>query len=96
MSTENAAHGNGRAGVWIPLAAAALVLTLLPSPVLGQELDELLEEAAFPVWPDAKLVTEAGFGWQGEADIGSPSSGGVGEVQVNRYDLGLGTHTGLT
>ncbi len=76
---------------WIAVGAGALVLALLPSPLRGEEVDEVLEEAGVPVWPGSKLVTEAGFGWQGEADIDSG-----GEVQVNRFDLGLGTHTGLT
>src|SRR5262245_12453791 len=96
MSTANAAHGNGRAGVRIPLAAAALVLTLLPSPVLGQELDEVLEEADVPVFPKAKLVTEAGYSWQGDADIKDGGTGTGGEVQVQRFDLGFATDTGLT
>lgn len=71
----------GRSRWRIALAALAAVFLVRAAPVFAQDSEETLDEEALP---QAGIVGEAGYGWQGEADID-----GGGDVSVNRFDVGL-------
>jgi opacity protein-like surface antigen len=65
----------------IAIATLAVVFCLALTPALAQDSEETLGEEARP---QAGLVGEAGYAWQGKADID-----GGGDMQVNRFDVGL-------
>jgi len=67
---------------------AALVIAIAPLRALAQDLEEEVEEQAYPQF---KVIGQGGFTYQGEADID-----GGGSVQVNRYDAAIATQTDLT
>ncbi len=66
---------------WIAIAAMAVVLLIPFAPVLAQDAEETLDEESVP---QAGIVGEAGYAYQGEADID-----GGGNLTVNRFDVGL-------
>ena len=66
---------------WGVLATVALVLWLPVAPVLAQDMEETLNEALLP---QAKVGVQAGYAYQGKADID-----GGGDLQVHRFDVGL-------
>lgn len=63
------------------VAVLAIALVFSSTAALAQDAEETLDEEAAP---QAGLVGEAGYAWQGEADID-----GGGSMQVNRFDAGL-------
>jgi hypothetical protein len=65
----------------IALASVALVLWLPLAPALAQDAEETLDEEALP---HGKVVGQAGYAYQGEADID-----GGGTLSVHRFDVGL-------
>src|SRR5262249_43887666 len=65
----------------IALASLAVALLLPLGAALGQDSEETLDEEAMP---KLGVVGEAGYAWQGEADID-----GGGTMQVNRFDVGV-------
>ena len=69
------------ANPWIAIAAMAVVLLIPFAPVLAQDAEETLDEESVP---QAGIVGEAGYAYQGEADID-----GGGNLTVNRFDVGL-------
>ena len=73
------------------LVAAVAALALLPArAVLAEEATELFEEAGVPIFGAGNIAAEAGNRWQGQSDLD-----GGGSVEVDRYDVGLGTRTEL-
>jgi hypothetical protein len=66
---------------WVALATVALVLLLPVALALAQDAEETLGEEALP---QARVVGEAGYAYQGKADID-----GGGDLRVNRFDVGL-------
>jgi hypothetical protein len=66
---------------WIALATVALVLLLPVVLALAQDAEETLNEEALPL---GRVVSQAGYAYQGEADID-----GGGTLQVHRFDVGL-------
>ena len=65
----------------IVIAAIALVLLLPGALALAQDVEETLDEEARP---EAKVVGQAGYAYQGKADID-----GGGDLKVHRFDVGL-------
>lgn len=81
MHDQNHQTWVGR-GPWrMAIAAVAVLLAVHAAPVLAQDAEETLDEQALP--RDA-IVGEAGYAWQGKADID-----GGGEVGANRFDVGM-------
>src|SRR5262245_4949958 len=68
-------------------AATAVALSFPVAPVLAHDADESLQEAGAP---EAAFVGETGYAFQGESDID-----GGGDLQVNRFDVGLLGRLGL-
>jgi len=66
---------------WVALATVALVLLLPVALALAQDAEETLGEEALP---KARVVGEAGYAYQGKANID-----GGGDLWVNRFDVGL-------
>ena len=66
---------------WIALATVALVLLLPVALALAQDAEETLGEEALP---KRRVVGEAGYAYQGKADID-----GGGDLRVHRFDVGL-------
>src|SRR5688572_12105322 len=65
--------------MWIAIAAFVLWLPVVPA--LAQDAEETLDEEALP---QGKIVGQAGYAYQGAADID-----GGGDLQVHRFDVGL-------
>jgi hypothetical protein len=65
----------------IVIAIVALVLWLPVSWALAQDAEETLDEEALP---QGRVVGQAGYAYQGEADID-----GGGTLRVHRFDVGL-------
>ena len=83
MKTAGARHGStATSGLRLLIAAVALVFALPRPPASAQELEEISEEQARPQF---KLIGEAGFTYQGDADID-----GGGSLQVNRDNAAVG------
>lgn len=80
-STHTIASGLVRHRWAITAAVLAGVLLGASARSVAQDSEETLDEEALP---QAGIVGEAGYGWQGEADID-----GGGDVSVNRFDVGL-------
>jgi hypothetical protein len=70
-----------RSDGWIGLVTVALVLWLLVAPALAQDTEETIDEEALP---QDRVVGQAGYAYQGKADIN-----GGGNLQVDRFDVGL-------
>ena len=66
---------------WITIATVALVLLLPVALALAQDAEETIDEEALP---RSRVVGQAGYAYQGEADID-----GGGNLRVNRFDVGL-------
>jgi hypothetical protein len=66
---------------WIAVATVALVLLLPGALALAQDVEETLDEEARP---RDKVVGQAGYAYQGKADID-----GGGDLKVHRFDVGL-------
>ena len=66
---------------WVALATVALVLLLPLALALAQDAEETLGEEALP---KRRVVGEAGYAYQGKADID-----GGGDLRVNRFDVGI-------
>ncbi|MFN8641777.1 MAG: DUF6268 family outer membrane beta-barrel protein [Candidatus Binatia bacterium] len=81
--THPGIHQGRAARLRWPTAVAALAIALaLPVPgALAQDAEETLDEESVP---QAGIVGEAGYAWQGKADID-----GGGDMSVNRFDVGL-------
>ena len=80
MNAPRVARASRRAQRWIVGVGLAL-LVALPITALAQDAEEILDENQMP---QAWLFGEAGYGYQGEADID-----GGGNLQVNRFDVGI-------
>jgi hypothetical protein len=70
-----------RSGGWSVLATVALVLWLVVAPALAQDMEETIDEEALP---QDRAVGQAGYAYQGKTDID-----GGGNLQVNRFDVGI-------
>ena len=66
---------------WITIATVALVLLLPVALALPQDTEETIDEEALP---QARVVGQAGYAYQGKADID-----GGGDLRVHRFDVGL-------
>jgi hypothetical protein len=66
---------------WSALAIVALVLLLPAALALAQDVEETLDEEALP---QARVVGQAGYAYQGKADID-----GGGDLRVHRFDVGI-------
>lgn len=66
---------------WVTLATVALVLWLPVAPTLAQDVEETIGEVSLL---QGRVVGQAGYGYQGKADID-----GGGTLQVHRFDVGL-------
>ena len=66
---------------WIAFATVALVLWLPVAPALAQDVEETIGEVSLL---QGRVVGQAGYGYQGKADID-----GGGDEQVHRFDVGL-------
>jgi hypothetical protein len=66
---------------WITIATVALVLLLPVALALPQDTEETLDEEALP---QGRVVGQAGYAYQGKADIE-----GGGDLRVHRFDVGL-------
>jgi hypothetical protein len=65
---------------WIAIVTVALVLLLPVAQTLAQDVEETLDEEARP---RDRVVGQAGYVYQGKADIDG------GDLQVHRFDVGL-------
>ena len=68
-----------RTGLLVAMLAGSLLLPL--GTALAQDAEETLDEESLP---RSGVVGEAGYAWQGTADID-----GGGDMSVNRFDVGL-------
>jgi hypothetical protein len=66
---------------WFAIAAVALVLLLPVALTLAQDVEETLDEEERP---RDRVVGQAGYAYQGKADID-----GGGSLRVHRFDVGL-------
>ena len=66
---------------WIALATVVLIVLFPVALVLAQDMEETLDEEALP---QARVVGQGGYAYQGKADID-----GGGDLQVHRFDVGL-------
>jgi hypothetical protein len=66
---------------WIAIATVGLVLLLPVALTQAQDEEETLDEEARP---RDRVVGQAGYAYQGKADID-----GGGNLKVNRFDVGL-------
>jgi hypothetical protein len=68
-------------GRGLAVVALSVLLGLQALPALAQDAEETLDEESLP---KSGVVGEAGYAWQGTADID-----GGGDMSVNRFDVGL-------
>lgn len=73
--------GNRWRTIRVRFCSLLVVACLLPAAAQAQDAEEILGEEDLP---GLGIVGEAGYAWQGEADID-----GGGKLQVNRFDVGL-------
>src|SRR6188508_790767 len=70
-----------RRGRGLAVVTLSVLLGLQALPALAQDAEETLDEESLP---SSGVVGEAGYAWQGTADID-----GGGDMSVNRFDVGL-------
>src|SRR5688500_17058627 len=66
---------------WSALVTVTLVLWLLVASALAQDTEETIDEEALL---QDRVVGQAGYAYQGKSDID-----GGGNLQVNRFDVGI-------
>ena len=81
MENQNDRIDLRRRGRRLAIVALSALLGLQALPALAQDAEETLDEESLP---RSAVVGEAGYAWQGKADID-----GGGDVAVNRFDVGL-------